>query len=161
VAGATTNLTVGAGATTNVNVVYQVADTATAGVVDTLRLRATSQTDASTTDPGDLRVTVIRAGLAMTKTLYRDDRTTVIGPTDSAAPGEYVQYRVTVTSSGVADATTVQVVDTLPAAVQYDSATGDSAGWTFTAAGQTITAGLAGTLSTGASRYFWLRVKVR
>lgn len=161
VAGATTTLTIGAGATTNVNVVYQVADTATAGVVDTVRLRATSQTDASTTDPGDLRVTVIRAGLSMTKTLYRDDRTTVIGPTDSAAPGEYVQYKVTVTGSGAADATTVHVVDTLPSEVQYDSAGGDTTGWTFGVSGQTITADLAGTLSTGASRYFWLRVKLK
>lgn len=160
VAGPTTTITVAAGATANVNVVYTVKDTA-ASLTDSLRLKATSGNDPLSFDNGEAVITVIRAQLSMTKEMYRDDRVTLIGPADQVQPGEFVQYKVTITSSGGADATTVIVTDALPGPVTYDSATGDAAGWTFTPAGANLTAQLAGTLPAGQSRFFWVRVRVQ
>lgn len=161
VAGATTTLTIASGASANVNVIYTVDDTASAGTSDVVKLTATSGTDNTKSDLGDLTVNIIRAGIVMTKQLYRDDQVTLIGPTDKVNPGEFVQFKVTVTSSGGAAATTVHVTDALPGAVIFDSYAGDAAGWTVSNTAGTITADLSGTLATGASRFFWIRVKVR
>jgi uncharacterized repeat protein (TIGR01451 family) len=103
---------------------------------------------------------VTRAGITMAKQLYRDDRTTLVNGAAKVTGGEYVQYRVTVTSTGGADATTVSITDPIPAEVTYDSATPDAAGWTIVTGAGTLTADLAGTLAAGASRFFWIRVRV-
>lgn len=161
VAGTGGSVTIAAGGTANVIVSYTVEDTASAGVTDTLGLRATSTASGSIADPGTSIVTVLRAGLAMSKQLYLDDRTTLVGGATTVNPGTYVQYRVTVTSTGAADAASVFVVDSIPPEVTFDLAEGDAAGWTFVAAPGTVTATLAAPLAVGASRYFWIRVQVR
>ena len=149
-----------AGASANVTVVYTVATAAATGAAAALTLTATSAVLGSVSDAGDLTVTVIRANLTMAKVLYRDDKATLV--TTGVSPGEYVQYKVTITNSGAAGAITVNVSDPVPSQVTYVSNTPDAAGWTITAPPTTtITASLAGTLAAGASRYFWIRVRVQ
>ncbi|HET7188660.1 MAG TPA: DUF11 domain-containing protein [Gemmatimonadaceae bacterium] len=148
------------GATRNVAVVYSVATAAATGASATITLTATSTATTAATDAGDLTVTVTRAGVAMTKQLYRDDRTTLVGA-GAVTTGEYVQYRVTVTNGGGAAAAAVSITDPIPGQVTYDSASPDAAGWTIATAAGTLTADLAGTLATGASRFFWIRVRVK
>jgi uncharacterized repeat protein (TIGR01451 family) len=147
------------GATANVTVVYTVATAAATGATAKLTLTATS-TIGGASDAGDITVTVIRANLTMAKVLYRDDKTTLV--TTGVSPGEYVQYKVTITNSGGAGAITVNISDPVPSQVTYVSNTPDAAGWTITAPpSTTITASLAGTLAAAASRYFWIRVQVK
>jgi uncharacterized repeat protein (TIGR01451 family) len=161
VAGTTATQTVAAGASAPVSVVYTVVAGATAGAVDTLALLATSNVNALMNDRGTLVVTVIRAGLTISKQLYRDDRVTPISAASMVAPGEFVQFKVTVTATGAAGTTLVRVTDLVPATVTFDAATGDLPGWTLTQAGGTVTGDLAGTLVTGQSRYFWIRVQIQ
>lgn len=156
-----TSAAIAPGATANIVVVYSVATGAATGASATLTLTATSIATATATDPGTLVVTVSRAGIVMTKALYRDDRTTLVTGGAAVSAGEYVQYRVTVTSSGAAPAATVSVVDSIPAAVVFNATAPDAAGWSFGMVGSTLTADLAGTLLAGASRFFWIRVRVR
>jgi uncharacterized repeat protein (TIGR01451 family) len=147
-------------ATSAVTVVYSVAAGAATGATAVLKLTATSTFTASSTGAGDVTVTVVRAGISMSKQLYRDDQTTLV--VGGVTPGEYVQYKVMVTNTGAAGATAVSVSDPVPGAVTHIANTPDAAGWTITAppAG-TITASLAGTLAASASRYFWIRVRVK
>ena len=149
------------GASSNVTVVYSVATGAATGATAKLTLTATSNAAPVATDTGDLTVTVARAGLAIAKQLYRDNQTTLVS--GAVATGEYVQYRVMVTSTGVADATAINVADAIPAQVTYVTAAGDIAGWSFAPAvpSPTLTATLAGALAAGTSRYFWVRVRVK
>jgi uncharacterized repeat protein (TIGR01451 family) len=155
-----TSAAIAAAATANVVVVYSVATGAATGATATITLTATSTVTATSSNAGTLAVTVTRAGITMAKQLYRDDRTTLVNGAAKVTGGEYVQYRVTVTSTGGADATTVSITDPIPAEVTYDSATPDAAGWTIVTGAGTLTADLAGTLAAGASRFFWIRVRV-
>jgi uncharacterized repeat protein (TIGR01451 family) len=154
-------VTLGAGASVTVNVVYTVASDARADSTARLTLTATSTLDAAVTDPGDLTVRVIRAALTIAKVPFRDDRTTAIAPGDRVVPGEYVQYKITVGSQGAAGAVTVRVTDPLPGDLAFVSAAPDAAGWTISTAGGTLAASLAGTLPVGQSRFFWLRARVK
>jgi len=150
-----------AGANVVVPVIYKVNNAAVAGAVDTVKLTATSNTVGTTKDAGTWAVTVIRAGLTITKQLYRDDKVTLITAGAKVSPSEFVQFKVTVTATGVAGTTLVHVTDPVPATVTYNSATGDLAGWTLTQAAGTVTGDLAGTLATGQTRFFWIRVQVQ
>jgi uncharacterized repeat protein (TIGR01451 family) len=152
---------VASGASYNVVVTYTVATGAATGASAKITLTATSTAVPTIKDPGDLTVTVIRAGISMSKQLYRDDQTTLVTGPAGVRPGEYVQYKVTVTSSGGAPANSVSVSDVLPAAVTYTSSAGDAAGWTISNAAGTVTANLGGALAAGAARYFWIRVRVK
>lgn len=145
----------------NVPVVYSVATGAATGATATITLTATSTFTGLSTDAGTLTVTVARAGITMTKQLYRDDRTTLVTGGAVVSTGEFVQYRVSVANGGGAGAAAVSVTDPIPGQVTYVSATPDAAGWTIATAAGTLTANLAGTLAAGASRYFWIRVQVR
>jgi uncharacterized repeat protein (TIGR01451 family) len=145
----------------NVAVVYSVATGAATGAAAKITLTATSIVTSTSTDAGDVTVTVARAGITMAKALYRDDRTTLVTGPSGVSVGEYVQYRVTVTNGGSAPASTVSVADPIPGAVTYDSATPDAAGWTIATAAGTLTANLSGALGAGASRFFWIRVRVK
>lgn len=160
VAGTGGSITVASGGTTNVTVVYTVKDVA-AGTTDDLRLTATSANNAALNDQGYITVQVIRAALAMTKTAYRDNQTTAITASDRVIPGEYIQYRISVTNSGGAPASAVAVSDPLPGQVTYTGNTPDAAGWTINEATGNVTATLTGTLAAGATRYFWIRVRVK
>jgi uncharacterized repeat protein (TIGR01451 family) len=155
-----TSASIAGGASTNVIVVYSVASGAATGATATITLTATSTFTATSTNPGTLAVTVERAGISMAKALYRDDQATPVGA-GAVSTNEFVQYRVTVTSTGAAAASAVSVADVIPAQVTYVTATGDAAGWSFATAGSTLTATLAGPLASGTSRFFWIRVQVK
>lgn len=163
-AGSSGSITVASGASTTVDVVYTVGNVA-AGTTDDLRLTATSGNNAATSDVGNYVVTVIRAAITMTKAAFRDNQTTAITASDRVLPGEYIQYRITVTNAGAAAATltggSYGVSDPLPAEVEYVSSAGDAAGWTISESSGTVSATLTGTLAPAASRYFWIRVRVR
>jgi len=143
-----------------ITVVYTVAD-ATAGSTSKITFTATAQSDNTVTDSGDLTVTVIKAALAMTKAAYKDDKTTAITAADRVLPSQFIQYKLTVTNNGGADASSVHLSDALPSEVAYDSSAPDAAGWTITQSSGTVTADLTGTLAPGASRFIWIRVKVK
>jgi uncharacterized repeat protein (TIGR01451 family) len=160
VAGTSATISLAVGANLVIPVVYTVANGAATGAIDTLRLQAVSTASATVADTGILVATVVRAGLAITKQLYRSDGTTMITAVDKVTPGDTVQFLVTVAATGNAGSTLVHVTDPLPSGVTYISATGDSPGWTIAQSGGTVTGDLAGTLSTGATRFFWIRVKV-
>lgn len=163
-AGSSGSITVAPGASTTVNVVYTVGDVA-AGTTDDLRLTATSGNNAATSDVGNYVVTVIRAAITMTKEVFRDNQTTAIGASDRVLPGEYIQYRITVTNAGGAAAILTGsgygISDPLPSQVTYVSSAGDAAGWTLSESSGTVSATLTGTLAPAASRYFWIRVRVK
>jgi len=157
-AGDSTQISLASGASTNIDVIYSVGDVA-AGSVDTLFLRARSVSQPATLDDGFADLTVIRPSVSITKVAYRDDQATPIGA-NTVVPGEFIQYLITVTNNGDADASTVHIDDTLPGQVTYNANTPDAAGWTFTIVGNDVDADLAGTLAPSASRFFWLRVQI-
>jgi uncharacterized repeat protein (TIGR01451 family) len=147
-------------ATSTVTVVYSVATSAATGATAVLQLTATGAFTPTSTSTGTVTVTVVRAGISMSKQLYRDDQATLVA--GGVTPGEYVQYKVTVSNTGAAGATAVSISDPVPAAVTHIANTPDAAGWTITTppAG-TVIASLAGTLAASTSRYFWIRVRVK
>lgn len=158
-AGSTGSFSLNAAANKSVTVVYTVG-AAAAGATDSLKLTGTLNGTA-TSDVGSFVVTVIKPALTVAKAAYRDDKTTAIGGSDRVLPGEYIQYKVTITNSGTADASGISVSDPLPAAVTYQSSSGDAAGWTINESSGTVTAGLTGTLAPAGSRYFWIRVLIK
>lgn len=161
-AGSSGSITIAAGVTATVNVVYSVSNAA-AGSTEALTLTATSQNDALATNPGDVTIRVVKAALTMTKVAYRDNQTTIINnTTDRVLPGEFIQYRIAVTNSGLASASTVSISDILPAAVTYSSASADvGADWSISQAAGTVTATLTPALASTVSRFIWIRVQVK
>jgi uncharacterized repeat protein (TIGR01451 family) len=159
VSGSSASISLAAAGSQAVDVVYSIGNVA-AGTVDTLVLTATSAGDNSVNDKGFADLTVVRPALSMAKAAYRDNQTTLLGGGDVVVPGEYIQYKITVTNNGQAPAASVQVSDNLPAELTYDSSTGDAPGWTFGGSGNNRTASLSGTLAAGASRYVWVRARV-
>ncbi|WP_420126484.1 hypothetical protein [Longimicrobium sp.] len=160
VAGTSGSATIAAGGNTTVTVVYTVGNVA-AGATQNLNLTATSANNASISDPGYVTIQVVRAALSMAKVAFRDDQTTAITGSDRVLPGEYIQYRITVTNTGGAAASTVAVSDVLPGQVTYVSTSTDAAGWTISESAGTVSATLGGTLAASASRYFWVRVRIK
>lgn len=143
---------------TPIDVVYTVADVA-AGSTDTLQLRGRSVPQPATLDDGYMDLTVVRPAITMAKDAFRDDQVTPIG-VGTVVPGEFIQYRVTVTNSGTFAADSIHVDDLLPADVTYDSFSVDAAGWTISESGGDVDADLSGMLAPAASRFFWIRVQV-
>jgi uncharacterized repeat protein (TIGR01451 family) len=167
-AGSGGSITLAAGASTTVDVVYTVSNSAAAGATESLVLTATSTVDATKSDPGNRVIRVVRAAISMAKEAYMDDQSTAIGgpaSSDRVLPGQYIQYKVTVTNTGGAAATLTGtgfgITDALPSQVTYVSTSTDAAGWTITESGGTVSAALTGTLAAGASRFFWIRVRVK
>ena len=161
-AGTSSTVSVASGATANVTVVYTVGNVA-AGTTQQLTLTATSTNTPAQSDPGDVTVRVVKAALSMTKVAYRDNQTTVINnTTDRVLPGEFIQYKITVTNGGLASASTVSITDALPAAVTYNAASGDiAADWAISQAAGTITANLTPALASTVSRFIWIRVQIK
>ena len=161
-AGASSTVNVASGATANVDVVYTVGNVA-ANTTDKLTLTATSTNTPAQNNAGDVTVRVVKAALGMTKVAYRDDQTTVINnTTDRVLPGEFIQYKITVSNSGLASASTVSITDALPAAVTYNAASGDiPADWGISQASGTVTANLTPALASSGSRFIWIRVRVK
>lgn len=159
-AGTSGSVTIGSGASANVAVVYTVNGVA-AGSQQDLQLTAASGNNTTITDQGVAPIRVIRASLVMAKAAFRDDQTAAINSTsDRVLPGEYIQYRITVTNTGGAPASAVSITDPLTGDITYVSAAGDGAGWTITTPGGVVTANLTGTLAAGASRFIWVRVRI-
>ena len=161
-AGTSSTVTVAAGATQNVTVVYTIGNVA-AGTTDKLTLTATSQNDATKNDAGDVTARVVKAALTMTKVAYRDNQTTIINnTTDRVLPGEYIQYKITVTNTGLASASTVSITDAMPAQVTWQSTAGDvPADWSLSQVAGTVTANLTPALAAAGSRFIWIRVQVK
>ncbi|MCH7933627.1 MAG: DUF11 domain-containing protein [Gemmatimonadetes bacterium] len=159
VLGASTTITnLAVGETRVVNVVYSVATLAAAGATETLFLDATSVVT-SETDQGSIDVTVIKANLTILKEAWDDLRFALISA--DVLPGDFIEYKVTITNTGTADATNVHVDDLLPSEVTYISAEGDVAlDWGFTILLQDFDADLTPVLVNGSPRVFWIRVQV-
>jgi uncharacterized repeat protein (TIGR01451 family) len=157
-AGNTGSITLAAGATTTFDVVYSVGNVS-AGSSQALTVTATSGNLGSITDNGFYTIEVIRAALAMTKAVYRDDQSTEITSSMRVLPGEYIQYRITVTNNGAAPAQTVTISDPLPAQVTFISSQGT--GWNIDHAAGTVTALLNSDLAPSASQFIWVRVQVK
>jgi trimeric autotransporter adhesin len=157
-AGDSTRVTLAAGASQTYSVVYNVA-TVAAGSTDTLYLKARSVGQPATLDNGFADLTVVKPNLTVSKQAFRDDGVTpVVG---TVLPGEFIRYQVTITNNGSFGATSVQVSDALPAELTYASGTGTD--WSFSVAGQTITADYTangGVLAASSSSSFVLRVSV-
>jgi uncharacterized repeat protein (TIGR01451 family) len=160
VAGTSTAVVIAAATAMNIDVVYSVGNVA-AGTTDNLKLQATSVGDNTKTDDGTADLTVIRPAIAVGKAAYRDDQITLLVPTDKVLPNEAIQYKISVTNSGTTAATTVAIADNLPAELTFLSSTGDLAGWTIGNVGNNVTASLTGTLASGATRYIWIRARVK
>ncbi|HEU4700235.1 MAG TPA: hypothetical protein VFS40_13710 [Gemmatimonadales bacterium] len=159
-AGTSAMVAVAPGASATVDVVYEVLTAASTGATETITLTATSGNDTGVSDAGTLTVTVVRSAVAITKKVFRDDKSTEITGADRVLPNDFVQYQITVTASG-ADATGVKVTDTLPSEVTFDSTSDDGAGWTYSRSGQTVTADLSGALTNGTTSTIWIRVQVK
>ncbi len=160
VAGDSTRISaLAAAASQTIDVIYSVADVA-AGSTDTLNLRARSVTQPSTFDDGFADLTVIRPSLAITKQAWLDDQSAEISA--DVLPGQFIQYKVTVTNNGDAPASSVQVSDPLPSEVTYTSNSDPGGSWSsITESAGTVTATLSGTLAaSGGSAYFWIRVQI-
>jgi uncharacterized repeat protein (TIGR01451 family) len=158
VAGDSTRVTLASAATQTFAVVYNVAVVA-AGSTDTLYLRARSVGQPATLNDGFADLTVVKPNLTVSKQAFRDDGVTAVVGT--VLPGEFLRYRVTITNSGSSSATTIQVVDALPAELTYFSSTGTD--WSFSVAGQTVTANYtanSGIFVASGSSSFVLRVSV-
>ena len=158
-AGDSARISLGASASQNIVVVYNVANVA-GGSTDTLTLLGRSVGQPATTDPGFMDLTVIKPNLTLTKAAYLDDGVTPVA--SGVAPGQVIRYRFTITNGGATSASTVQVTDALPAQVTYVS-TSSSTGWTVTVVGQNVTAsytGTGGVLAASASATFELRVSI-
>ena len=160
VAGDSARITgVAAGASQVIAVVYSNGNVA-AGLPDTLVLKARSVASPGTSDNGFADITVVRPVVVIDKVAFRDNQTTPIGA-GTVVPGEFIQYKVTVTNSGSAAASVVHVTDALATQLTFSTTTPDAAGWTLSNAGNNVTADLTGTLAAGASRFFWVRASVK
>jgi uncharacterized repeat protein (TIGR01451 family) len=161
VAGTTGSITVNAGVSTNVIVEYTVSAAVAAGTTDKITFTATSNSDATVKDVGDLTVTVSKAAVALAKTAWNDAQSVLLTAASTVKPGDYYQYKIIVSNgASAASAASVQISDPMPAQVTYVSASADGAGWTINYSGGTVTATLTGTLAAGASRFIWVRVRV-
>ena len=158
VAGTSTSVALASGASQNIAVVYSVLNVA-AGTKDTLVLTGTSVSNGAVSDNGKADITVIKPVLAITKVAYRDDKTTLIGA-GLVVPGEYIQYKITVTNGGAGAAASVQVTDALPSQLTFSAVTTDASGWTTGNTGNNVTATLTGTLAAAGSRFIWVRARV-
>jgi uncharacterized repeat protein (TIGR01451 family) len=164
-AGTGGSITLAPGASGTVTVAYTVANSAAAGATSTIGVTATSGNDATKSDSGSRVVTVIRAAISMTKQAFLDNQTTELVAADRVLPGQYIQYKITVTNTGGAAATLTGtgygVTDILPSQVTYVSTSTDAAGWTIGESSGTVSATLTGTLAPAASRFFWIRVQIK
>jgi uncharacterized repeat protein (TIGR01451 family) len=160
VAGTGTSVAIPAASSVNIDVVYSVGNVA-AGTTDNLKLHAVSAGDNTKNDDGTADLTVIRPAITVAKDAYRDNKTTLLIATDKVLPNEYIQFKIAVTNSGTTAASSVAIADNLPPELTYDSATPDAAGWTIGNVGNNVTATLTGTLATSATRFIWIRARVK
>ena len=157
-----TSTTIGplaAGASQNIVVAYTLGSVA-AGTTDTLVLKATAAGDGTKLDTGFADLTVVRPSLSIAKAAYLDDQATLVSGT--VLPGQFIQYKVTVTNNGAAAATSVSVTDNIPAQMTYTSNTNVGGAWSsINYAAGVVTATLSGSLAPAANAVFWIRAQVK
>ena len=149
-----------AGASTTIDVIYSVGDVS-AGTQDSVYLKARSLANPATLDEGFADLTVIRAIVTITKQAWLDDQSAEISA--NVLPGQFIQYKITVTNTGAAAASSVVVTDVLASLpVTYISNSDPVASWSsITESAGTVTATLSGTLAaSGGTAYFWIRVQI-
>src|SRR6266853_207116 len=160
VAGDSTRISgLASGASQGIAVVYSIGNVA-AGTPDTLVLKARSVASPGTSNTGFADLTVIRPLLTVVKVAFRDNQTTPIG-TGTVVPGEFIQYKITITNSGSAAASTVHVAEGLPTQMTFSGTTPDAACWTLSNVANNVSGDLTGTLAAGTSRFFWVRASVK
>jgi uncharacterized repeat protein (TIGR01451 family) len=148
----------GVGAFVDVTVTFDVAELA-AGTIDSLFFQALSLAQPATEDEGGYIVTLVRPVITILKEACDDTPTCPLA--GNPIPGDTIQYRVTVTNNGTADASNVVVNDVLPGEVTYDTYTNDGNWASINEAAGTVTATLSGTLASGGgSAYFYIRVSI-
>jgi uncharacterized repeat protein (TIGR01451 family) len=98
-----------ASASVAVTVTYTVGNVA-AGSQDTLVMTARSVGSSAQKDSGQLRLSVVRPNLTVSKG---------VSPTGSQTPGTDLTYSMTITNGGTSSAASVMVVDTLRPTVQF------------------------------------------
>ncbi len=160
VGGTTTTISLAAGASTTIDVIYTVLDRP-AATKDTVYLKATSVSNPATFNSGFADLTVIRPALAITKEAWLDNQSAEISA--NVLPGQFIQYKVIVTNNGTAVASSVVVTDALGALpVTYISNSDPGGSWTsIVESAGTVTATLSGTLAaSGGTAYFWIRVQI-
>src|SRR5256712_1954043 len=97
------------GSSATATVTYSVG-MAASGTMDTLIFKARAVGSPATADTGKLTLTVVRPTMTITKSL---------SPGGTQLPGANLAYTVTISNIGSSNAASVVVVDTLPAAVQF------------------------------------------
>jgi len=138
-------------------VVLFVPQTAPNGDLATVVLTAEAVVGTAT-DDGTINTRVILPILSMTKLAYGAQSAAT--PIGTPRPGESIWYLITVTNSGLAAATDVEVTDNLPAQVTFTSAADPDGDWEdpIVHLDGTVTATLLGDLAAGASASFWIQV---
>jgi uncharacterized repeat protein (TIGR01451 family) len=162
-----TEVTLTAGGSASICVLYNVASTAEADDVASINLAATAQSDALVTNDDDFDITVILAAITLAKTAHLDDAGAIGAEIDAEEPlpGDYIGYQIEVSNDGGANAASIAVEDQLPAQVEYVSQTDDglTPSWTFT--GSDTGAGLIKaqitSLDAGATRWIRIRVQIK
>ena len=156
-----TSVTLGAGASTTVNLAYTVNNGTGPD-----RVFVTASGSSGGTDTGDLTVSVSKASITLAKTAWTD--TTAAGTliTNTAAnaivPGTVYYYKLSVTNAaGSAAATISGITDVLSSSLTFVSTRPDAAGWTLSQLAGTVSASLSGSIAAGATRYFWIGVKIK
>lgn len=127
------------GASATVTIAVNV-DEATRGTLSNTASATSTETDSNTANNSATQATAVNASV--------DVAITKVDSVDPVTPGSALQYTITVTNNGPAQATGVSVADTLPAGLTFVSAT--STVGTVTNAGNAIT-GTIGTLNSGAT----------
>jgi uncharacterized repeat protein (TIGR01451 family) len=147
----------GAGASVDVTVTFDVADLA-AGTVDSLFFLARSVAQPATLAEGAYIVTLVKPSLTISKQAWDAARSAQIA--GNVLPGETVWYRIEVTNGGTANAENVVVTDALPGEVTYVGLDDPDSSWdTLGEAAGTVTGTLT-TLGTGLSDLFWIQVTI-
>jgi uncharacterized repeat protein (TIGR01451 family) len=165
-AGSTSTVTIDASQSATVTVTYTVADDALAGTANMLTLTATAQSNSTISDDGTIQITVIRPAVTMTKEAYQNGRTVLFG-SGMVLPGQFIEYKITVTNNGTTTAKDVVITDALPLQVEYVSSEAGAGNWTIVRSGNagtvgnTVTATLDGTMAPGTTRHIWIRTQVR
>ena len=95
--------------TVTVTVSYQIGNVA-AGTIDTLFLKGRSVGNSAKSSTATLIVTVVRPVISISKT---------VSPGGTPTPGTDLTFTSTVTNTGSASASSLAVVDSIPATVQY------------------------------------------
>ncbi len=158
-AGSTKTLSFNYNQTSNIVVVFTVADNADGDATD-ITLTATAQTAPNPSDNETASVTIIKPNLTITKGVFTDAATSVPVGASEVFPGQTLYYRITVTNNGSAPATSVSVEDDLDDQLAFVAVTQTGTFWTLSESLSVVTATKA-TFPTSTTASFVIQVTVR